>query len=133
MYYHRNSDTDRDNTDWWIYNKTSNEWTLYKSNVSFDYYPDNMSEQNIVNNLHILAQEIGEEYENLLITRSRNYIDAGHHQTPATSYYYNNGKLYYFLHDAHYNLKNGNNTGWYVYDDSGNEWNYFSLSSTSQK
>ena len=123
LYYQMDSDTNNDNADWWIYDKETDEWTLYQSNVSMEYLPNDVTEDDIREYLPILAQEINEDYNNLLIYNSRNFIDAGHHQTPSNSYYYHNNKLYYFLNDSHHSITGNDNSGWYVYEND--DWSYY--------
>ena len=110
--------------EWWIYDKDSGEWNLYGTYDDKKTLPPNVKKQNKYSFAADLAEKLGIPYDEFSIYNSKNYIDAGHHLTPDTSYYYYDNNLYYFLDDNHSYWGNTDNSGWYKYNDN-DTWEYY--------
>lgn len=112
------------NHNWWKYDKDQKEWFIHELKED-QKFPDNVKGYDKYKDLFELIEKEKINTEIIDIYDSKNYIDAGHHTSPNTSYYYKDNKLYYFLDDNYssYGDDNKNNTGWYIYNN--NNWEYY--------
>ena len=130
-YYHISSWSSGRSYDWWIYNDSSKDWELYRAFDSEEEFPEELSHKSrSYSSLSDMLKEMGldsyEYYDTYDIHRSKNYIDAGHHYTPSGGYYVNDGNTYYYLVDYYgYRYGDGDNSGWYLYDDDSGSWDYY--------
>lgn len=110
-----------DNYIWWAYNKANETWSQHDV-LKEDEYPTNVDEDDNYSSSHDVAKKLNLDEEDVNIFNHRVFIDAGHHKTPSTSYYYCDDKLYYYLDDTHSNYGT-NNSGWYIYQND--NWEYY--------
>ena len=108
---------------WWSYDKVNDEWTHYATYDKKEF-PLDVSERTDYCSYSDLEERSGISKDKLEIENSKNYIDAGHHKTPKTSYYYCNGILYYFIND-HYVEKEKSVSGWYKYNYDWDGWDSY--------
>ena len=126
---------DRKNQDWWQYDFSTREWTIYNGSFSNkiptsikwkfligdSVYMDSKL-QSKINSGHNNYYSIDE----LDISHSKTFIDSGRHLVPKQGYYKYDGILYYYLDDQ-YGEKYGtrDNSGWYRYNDYSDSWDYY--------
>ena len=91
VYYCQNED-DGDDT-WWLYNKESKEWSVYKV-LPEDEFPEGVVEDTRDSSHVGIAIKLDLDSKDLDINYSRKFIDAGNHKKPSSAYYYHNDKLY---------------------------------------
>ena len=109
--------------DWWKYDIDTKKWAYYDTYNQKEMMPPGVELDDAYDWAGDLAEVIGVEYEELNVYDSKEYIDAGNHFTPDTSYYYYNDELYYFLDDNHSSYGTTDNSGWYKYNND--TWEFF--------
>ncbi|MBQ7965962.1 MAG: zinc ribbon domain-containing protein [Ruminococcus sp.] len=114
--------------EWWFYDPQDDMWELYATFDKAKHRPAALSdEENYV--LYTSYLDVKEhlklESDKFPIEDTKEYIDAGHHRNPSTSYYYYNDDLYYFIDDEHSSYGSSDNTGWYIYNKSLSDWEYY--------
>lgn len=110
---------------WWKYNTGDKIWSIYETLDTNDFILG-MDGTNRVAFCDDAAEMLGLEYDDIYIYNSKEYIDAGHHYSPSDGYYSYNDDLYYYLDDNHSSYGTTDNSGWYRWDTTSNEWEYFS-------
>lgn len=130
LYFLEKYDIDKQAFVWWAYDNDTQTWDYYQDYASDHYEPIIGPEQVLFDKPYDAYWEYAEgrhfEWEEYLsrdISRSRFYIDEGHHERPSDKYYYCDDKLYYYLNDEHSSYGTTDNTGWYIYED--NQWSYY--------
>ena len=130
LYFLEKYDIDKQAFVWWAYDNDTKTWDYYQDYAADHYEPIIGPEQVLFDKPYDAYWEYTEnrdlEWEEYLsrdISRSRFYIDEGHHEKPSDKYYYYNDKLYYYLNDEHSSYGTTDNTGWYLYEDD--EWSYY--------
>lgn len=134
-YYYYGESYAGDGYEWWTYDDAGQNWSYSLISKKNDF-PDGIDSDNLCGSygyLQDMADNLGLDYDDFdsfknetpyNILNSRDYVDR-HHYAPSQSAYYDvNGKSYYYLNDAHgASYGNGDNSGWYVYNDSA--WDYY--------
>jgi len=124
IYYNEGYEYQSGGYNWWIYDISLGEWEFFQTYEDEETLPPGLESAKRYEYATDLASHLGMEYHELDIYRSKAYIDAGHHMTPSTSYYYHDDNLYYFLDDSHASYGSGDdNSGWYIYRDD--SWEYY--------
>ena len=114
--------------EWWFYHPQDDMWELYKTVDKAKYKPAALSDENnytLYTSYSDVIEHLKLESDKFPIDETKEYIDAGHHKNPSTSYYYYNDDLYYFIDDDHSDYGSTDNTGWYVYNTNSSEWDYY--------
>ena len=109
--------------EWWKYDLDTKTWSYYATYDDSEMTPNGVDVDDAYRWADDLAEVLGIEYKDINIYDSKEYIDAGHHFTPSTSYYYHNDTLYYFLDDSYSGYGTTDNSGWYRYNND--TWEYF--------
>ena len=124
--------------DWWIYNDSLQDYSLYKTTDNYDRkhpeesFVDGMNNDNTIHSyapkyIYVKLYPNGKYKDRFQkkydIDRSRNYIDAGNHYPPyGNGYYAIDNDVYYYL-DDYYSYYGDYASGWYMYDDG--VWIYY--------
>ncbi|MBQ7133196.1 MAG: hypothetical protein IJO20_01725 [Ruminococcus sp.] len=117
---------DNDQYEWWVYDKESEKWSLHSTYGREKDKPQQLGDEpEVYDSYYELADACGIEPQKLCIDNSREYIDAGHHKNPRSAYYCYDDELYYFLDDSHSSYGTTDNTGWYIYNTSLSDWEYY--------
>ncbi len=113
--------------EWWLYDQDDDMWRLYDTYNRQKKKPDSFTKDNyeLYSSYLDVKDVLSIVSDKFPIERAREYIDAGHHKTPSTSYYYYDDDLYCFLDDEHSSYGSTDNTGWYIYDTDLNDWEYY--------
>lgn len=136
-YYYAGMNSSLANTqyEWWYRGMPEGEWTLQDracdENGFIDglgkkqYSGDDGSLWSMLEDFNIDASGNYDEYYKLYdATEARAYKDIHHRHPGKSSYYYVDGRSYYYLDDRHgESYGNGDNSGWYIFGDSG--WEYY--------
>lgn len=132
-YYFDGYELDSYGYDWWQYNDSRDDWELYSTMDNDKDFPEGITRKNHVTSLDSLADKIGFGYDSrkwlvdestLNVLNSRIYKDTHHSAPNQSSYYIDNGRSYYYLNDLHGSAYGSrDNTGWYIYEDTG--WEYY--------
>lgn len=123
IYYYDGYNSKSNGYDWWKFDKSLNDWTLYSTYEDKETLPPGIKDGKKYDYVSDLADVVNIDYNLLNIYRSRAYIDAGNHLTPSTSYYYYDNNLYYFLNDSYSSYGDTDNSGWYIFNDDA--WEYY--------
>lgn len=119
---------------WWRYDEFTGEWVLDLASNSSEEFPESLILKDQKGKelyptkveLGDYANEHGATYSDYSIYNSHRFIDYGNHITPGKYYYQLNNTLYYYLNDNYgANYGNGDNSGWYRYDDDAESWTYY--------
>ena len=105
--------------EWWKYDKSDDNWKLYSYEEKEKNFPFPLDKESERSSSLPFENHTEYTYEKYNIKTSHGYIDV-HHVKPKQNYYIYDGDTYYFLDDY-----KGNNTGWYIYDDSGEQWEFY--------
>ena len=118
--------TDRESGyEWWKYNEKEQDWEVYRYMNGKKEFPDPLNRKSERSLILPFTGHREYTYDKYDIRNSRNYIDI-HHTAPSHGYYEYDGNTYYYLND--YNggtFGTADHTGWYIYDDDDDEWNYY--------
>ena len=127
MYFLDTFDAEAKTMSWWVFDEGTQQWKYHH-----DYPSDGTNEivgPNTVDvkqsyySVHDFASEYNKNSSLIDITTNHEFIDAGHHYSPSTSYYGYDGKVYYYLDDTYSSYGSSDNSGWYVYNENG--WEYY--------
>lgn len=110
---------------WWKYDVNNKKWSIYETLYSDDFILG-LDGTNRVAFCDDAAEMLGLEYDDIYIYNSKDYVDAGHHYSPNDGYYSYNNDLYYYLDDNHSDYGDTDNSGWYKWDTTLSDWEYFS-------
>lgn len=113
--------------EWWQYDIAQDGWSIYAKYDKGKQMPEPLDGDDYVfySSYYDVVQKYSIESKKLPIENAREYIDAGHHKNPMSAYYYYDDELYYFLDDDHSSYGNYDNTGWYIYNTSSSDWEYY--------
>ena len=114
--------------EWWLYDQSEDEWELHSKLNRKKQKPEALKDESnytLYTSYFDVTQALSIESDKFPIEDAKEYIDAGHHQNPMSAYYYHDDKLYYFLNDKYSDYGNSDNTGWYVYNTSSSDWEYY--------
>jgi hypothetical protein len=120
LYYSAKNSTNKKNSDWWIYDKETNKWSLFKFNQTTQFAPNDIQRKHLVKDISKLSNKINEPYDDTNIKNSEEFKNVRGHQEPEEGYYLYDGKIYYFLYDNAGMILGVNTTAWYTYEN--NQW-----------
>ena len=111
--------------EWWVYREGDDDWTLFSQEAGLFKYPAPLSGSSTHTRSLPFDEETWYNDDRYDISNSHAYYDA-HPKKPTTAYYYYDGTPYYFLSDDYgSSYGDGDLTGWYVYDDDSDKWEYY--------
>ena len=127
IYYSDGKEYDK-GYEWWFYDPQDDMWELYKTFDKAKYKPAALSDESnyiLYTSYYDVKEHLKLDSDKFPIDNAKEYIDAGHHKNPSTSYYYYNDDLYYFIDDEHSSYGSKDNTGWYRYNTKSSDWEYY--------
>ena len=121
LYYYEGR-LDAEKYRWWKF--SDGQWATYQVLNYNDFILEFEIDDKL--DLNPAAYQLGVDKKSIDIYRSKAFVDAGNHYQPETGYYQYNDHIYYYLNDLHSGYGNRDNSGWYLLDNSANDWGYYS-------
>ncbi|MBQ3465061.1 hypothetical protein IJH72_01150 [Candidatus Saccharibacteria bacterium] len=120
--YYNYGKTSNEEYEWWKYNDDIDDWEPYFYTAR-KYYPSPLSESSERSKTLPFKGHEQYTYEKYNIKASHGYLDV-HHVKPSQNYYYLHGNTYFFF-DCRDNHRTTDSTGWYIYNSSNEQWEFY--------
>ena len=120
--YYNYGKTSNEEYEWWKYNDDIDDWEPYFYTAR-KYYPSPLSESSERSKTLPFKGHEQYTYEKYNIKASHGYLDV-HHVKPSQNYYYLHGNTYFFF-DCRDNHRTTESTGWYIYNSSNEQWEFY--------